>query len=414
MSATVRTLWRHPVFLRLWAAQTVSGFGARIAREGLPMTAVLLLKAPPAAMGVLAAVGLGAYAAGGLVAGPLADRLPSRSLLIGADLARAVVILALPAFALLHLLNLALVGVALALMSGLTVVFDVADHAFLPGLVERAQLVDGNAKLATTDALAEVGGPAIAGGLFQLFSAPIAVATSALTYLASALFLMTIPPAPRRAANEDGAEGEQPGFNPMDGARIVLGHPIVRPIWLMAVVGDFFNWFFGALYLLYALDVLRLSTALLGLTIAAGGVGALIGAGVAPAVTRRLGAGPAIVLSALAMGLATFLIPLASGAPLTAMALLAAAQLAGDSLRTVKEIGQTSLRQAVMPAEQLGRAAGAFATGQGLAGFGGALIGGVLGSWIGPRETLFLAAVGVTVTPLIGLASPLWRARADA
>jgi predicted MFS family arabinose efflux permease len=256
-----------------------------------------------------------------------------------------------------------------------------------------------------------VGGPAIAGGLFQLVSAPIAVATSALTYLASALFLATIAPAPPRPA-ADAEPSAPPSFNPLDGVRIVLAHPIVRPIWLMAVVGDFFNWFFGALYLIYALEVLKLSTALLGLTIAAGGVGALIGSALAPALTRRLGAGPAIVGSAAAMGAVTFLIPLASGAPLVAMTLLAAAQLAGDALRAVKEIGQTSLRQSVMVPAELGRAAGAFATGQGVAGFAGALIGGALGSWIGPRETLFLAAAGVTATPLIGLASPLWRARA--
>jgi len=375
------------------------------------MTAVLLLQAPPAAMGALAAVGLGAYAAGGVIAGPLADRLPGRPLLIGADLGRTAVILAIPALALLHALSLVEVGLALALMSALTAVFDVADHAFLPGLIDRAQLVDGNAKLAATDALAEVGGPAIAGGLFQLFSAPIAVATSALTYLASALFLATIPPAPPRLA-AGAAPIARPSFNPLDGVRIVLAHPIVRPIWLMAVVGDVFNWFFGALYLIYALEVLKLSTALLGLTIAAGGVGALIGSALAPALTRRLGAGPAIVGSAVAMGLVTFLIPLAHGAPLAAMALLALAQLAGDALRTVKEIGQTSLRQSVMASAELGRAAGAFATGQGVAGFAGALLGGALGSWIGPRETLFLAAAGVTATPIIGLVSPLWRARA--
>jgi len=88
MTSDAPALWRHPGFLKLWTAQAVSGFGARIAREGLPMTAVLLLKAPPAAMGALAAVGLGAYALVGLVAGPLADRLPGHTLLIAADLGR--------------------------------------------------------------------------------------------------------------------------------------------------------------------------------------------------------------------------------------------------------------------------------------------------------------------------------------
>lgn len=411
MTAPAASLWRHPAFLKLWAAQTVSSFGARIAREGLPMTAVLALKAPPAAMGALAAVGLGAYAVVGMAAGALADRAPRRALMIGADAGRALVILAVPAAALLHMLSIAGVAVALALMSALTVVFDVADHAFLPGIVDEAQLVDGNARLAATDAAAEVGGPAVAGLLFQLLSAPLAVGASALTYLASALFLARLPPERGRAALVDGSR-DAPREPPFAGFRLVLDEPVVRPIWLMAVIGDFFGWFFGALYTLYALRVLRLSTTELGLTIAAGGIGALVGAALAPAFTRRLGPGRAVVLAAFMMALAAFLIPLAAGAPLAAMAFLVAGQLTGDALRTVMEIAQVTLRQTLIAPGQLGRAAGAFATGQGLAGVAGALIGGALGGVVGPRETLLLAGAGLAGTPLIGLASPLWRARA--
>src|SRR5581483_5372560 len=106
MSAPAASLWRHPAFLKLWAAQTVSSFGARIAREGLPMTAVLVLKAPPAAMGALAAVGLAAYALVGVAAGMLADRAPRRALMIGADLGRVAVMVAVPAAALLHALTI--------------------------------------------------------------------------------------------------------------------------------------------------------------------------------------------------------------------------------------------------------------------------------------------------------------------
>ena len=410
MTAPAASLWRHPPFLKLWAAQAVSSFGARIAREGLPMTAVLALRAPPAAMGALAAVGLAAYAVVGMAAGALADRAPRRTLMIGADLGRAVVMIAVPAAALLHALSIAGVAVALAVASGLTVIFDVADHAFLPAVIDEAQLVDGNAKLAATDAAAEIGGPALAGLLFQLLSAPVAVGASALTYLTSAVFLAGLPAEVRAAA----AASDAAPPKPLAGLRIVLGHPLVRPIWLMAVIGDFFGWFFGALYILYALVVLRLSTTELGFTIAAGGAGALVGAALAPIATRRLGPGPSIVVAGLAMALASFLIPLAGGAPLVAMTLLIAAQLGGDALRTVMQIAQTSLRQTVLPARELGRAAGAFATGQGLAGVAGALIGGALGGWLGPRETLLLAAAGLAITPAIGLASPLWRVRGAA
>ena len=407
MTTTDRGLWGHRNFLMLWAAQSVSAFGARIAREGLPMTAVLSLRAPPTAMGALAAVGLAAYALVGVAAGALADRLPRRGLLICADFGRALVMVLVPAAALAGRLDLAGVALALAVMSALTVVFDVADHAFLPQLIQRDQLIEGNAKLAATDAAAEVGGPAIAGVLFQVFAAPIAVAVSSLTYLTSALCLLAIRTPSR--AREASAEPANPAF--AAGFTAVLGHPIVRPIWLMAVVGDFFGWFIGALYILFCLDVAHLTTTELGLTIAAGGVGALAGAWIAPRVNRRLGAGGAIVASSLAMGAAAFLIPLASGPPLVAMVVLITGQLTGDAIRTVRDIGQASLRQAVLPPEALGRTAGAFATGQGLAGVAGALAGGALGSAIGARETLFLAAAGLMLTALIGFASPLPKTR---
>jgi predicted MFS family arabinose efflux permease len=409
MTGRPASLWRHRDFLKLWAAQSVSGLGARAAREGLPMTAVVLLKAPPEAMGVLAALGLGAYGLVGIAAGAMADRLPKRVLLIAADLGRALVMLIVPAVALWGRLNVLEVGLAMAAMSGLTVVFDVADHAYLPSLIHTDQLTDGNAKLAATDAMAEVGGPAIAGVLFQWLTAPIAVAVSAVTYLASAACLFAI--ARKQGVPADATPAAPVSANPLVGFRLVLSHPTVRPIWLMAVMGDFFGWFFGALYILYTLQVLALNTTQLGLTIAAGGVGGLVGATIAPAFTRWLGPGRAIVVSAFLGGLIALITPLAHGPPLLAMAFLMFGQLAGDAIRTVTQIGQVSLRQTVLANDQLGRAAGAFATGQGLAGVAGALIAGALGAWLGSRQTLLFAALGMAATPLVGLASPLWRAR---
>jgi predicted MFS family arabinose efflux permease len=410
MTGQSASLWRHADFLKLWGAQTVSGFGARAAREGLPMTAVLLLKAPPQSMGVLAALGLAAYGLGGLVAGGMADRLPRRSLLIGADLGRALVMLIVPAVAIWGHLTLAELGLALALMSGLTVIFDVADHAWLPSVIAPAQLVDGNAKLAATDAIAEVGGPALAGVLFQWLTAPIAVAVSAVTYLASAMLLLAIP-SRAQVADPDAEASEPASFHPLAGLRIVWAHPTVRPIWLMTVAGDFFGWFFGALYLLYALDGLKLSTTELGLTIGAGGVGGLVGAAIAPRLTRWLGAGRTAVVGAFLGGLVAFLIPLAPASPLLAMGFLVAAQLVGDGLRTVAEISQSSLRQTLVAGPELGRAGGAFAAGRGLTGVAGALLGGALGASIGPRETLLIAAAGMTGVALLGRLSPLWRAQ---
>ena len=405
MNTPASGLWRHPDFLRLWGAQAVSSFGARIAREGLPMAAVISLKAGPAALGLFAALTLGAQAIVGVFAGVLADRMPKRRLLIAADLVRALVLAAIPLAAFAGRLSLVEIYIAGVLMGAANVVFDVADHAFLPALIESADLADGNAKLAATDAVAEVGGPALAGLLFQLVSPPIAVAVNAATYLASALLLGRLG---KSVANAAPAHDEAPtGLDLTGGLRAALAHPLVRPLWLGDVTRGFFGSFFAALYILLAIDVLKLTPGMLGLTIAAGGVGGLAGAALAPWLARRLGPGPTILLTGLAGGAMVFLIPLATGPPLIAMAVLALAQVLGDALQTISRIGAVTLRQTVVPGDQLGRVGGAFASGEAAAGVIGALTGGALGAALGPRETLLIAAAGITAASLFVLFSPL-------
>ncbi len=394
--------------MRLWGAQTVSSFGARIAREGLPMAAVITLKAGPEALGLFAALALGAQAAVGLFAGALADRLPKRRLLIGADLARALVLGAIPLAALAGRLSLIEIYLAAVLLGAANVVFDVADHAFLPSLIDPADLTDGNAKLSATDAVAEVGGPALTGVLVAVIAAPFVVGLNAVTYLISALLLSRIRGDVRDATTQPAPSGSL-RLDLGAGLRLVLAHPLVRPLWLADVGKSFFGNFYSALYILLALTVLKLSTPMLGLTIAMGGVGGLAGATLAPWLTRRLGPGPMILLTGLVGGAVGFLIPLAAGPPLVAMAMLATAQLCGDALQTVSAIGSATLRQTILPAHQLGRAGGAFATGAAAAGVAGALSGGALGAVIGARETLLIAQIGITAAALFVVFSPLRR-----
>jgi hypothetical protein len=405
MTTAKSGLWGHRDFLRLWGAQAISSFGARIAREGLPMAAVISLKAGPAALGLFAALTLGAQAIVGVFAGALADRLPKRLLLIGADLARALVLAAIPLAALAGRLSLLEIYLAGVLMGAAGVVFDVADHAFLPALIDKADLTDGNAKLAATDAVAEVGGPALAGLLFQLVSPPLAVAVNAATYLASALLLGRLGKSGARAAP---AHDDAPvGLDLTGGLRLVLSHPLVRPLWLSDLARSFFGAFYFVLYILFCINVLKLTPGMLGLTIAGGGVGGLAGAALAPRVTRRLGPGPTILLLGLTSGAIGFLIPLAVGPPLVAMAMLALAQVVGDGLATISRIGAVTLRQTVLPPHQLGRAGGAFASGEATAGVIGALAGGALGAALGPREALLIASAGVTAAALFVVFSPL-------
>lgn len=402
-------LWRQPDFRRLWAAQAVSDFGARITREGLPMMAVMSLAASPSQLGLLAAIASGAALLVGLSAGGFVDRSRRRGILIGADLVRAAVLVTVPAAALLHLLTIWQVYAAAALVAAASVLFAIADHAYLPGLVARQDLTDANAKISATESLAEVGGPALAGLLFQWLTAPIAVALNALTYLISAAFLARIrapePPLeaePKRRRWTDGIR---------TGAATAWAEPTVRPLLLMSAANGVFGGFFSALYIVFALKDLHLTPALLGLAIACGGAGALAGSVLAQPMARVLGLGPAI-LAAGALGVAgAWLIPLAPPNPVGGMTLLVASQLLGDCFGVVLIILAVSLRQSLIPQKLLGRVGATFQAVGGGTAVAGALVGGALGQVLGVREALFVAVAGMAFAPLIGLFSPLRRVR---
>ncbi len=400
------SLWRHRDFIRLWSAQSISAFGARITREGLPILAVTTLAASPGALGVLAAVGSGAALIVGLTSGGFIDRSRRRPILIGADLLRAMVLLSLPVAAMLGLVTLPHLLIATALVTGASVAFDIASHAYLPALIGKPQLVDGNAKLATTEAIAEVGGPALAGVLFQWLTAPIAVIVNAGTYLASAAFLATL----RSAEPPPEVEPPQSWTHEItQGFRLAWAEPRVRALLLMNVAQGLFGGVFSALYIVFALRTLNLPTSLLGIAIAAGGVGALMGAGLGPWLARRLGMGPAIILTILCASISAMTISLAPTDREGALTVLILTQITGDAFGVASMVLIASLRQSLLPQSVLGRVGGAFHAAAGGVAIVGALGGGLLGDMIGTRLALAIAGAGFLLIPLIGVLSPLRR-----
>ena len=400
-----RALWRHSDFLRLWAAQTVSEFGARITREGLPMMAVMALSAAPGQLGVLAAVSNGSGLIVGLSAGDFVDHTLRRPILIAMDWARALVLIVLPAAAWLGLLNMLEVYAAAGLVAAGSALFAIADHAYLPGLVGRAQVTDANAKLSATESVAEMAGPALAGMLFQWLTAPIAVAVNAATYFASGLILARIrapePPLDESRKRRGWVDGL------VTGARTSWGEPRVRMMLVMTAVGGLFGGFFSALYIAYVLRDLGLSPALLGLGIASGGVGALTGSMLAQTMARWVGVGPAISLGGALSALGTLIVLLAPRQPTGAMTALVVSQFLGDAFGVVPLILASSLRQTILPHTLLGRVGATFRAVGGGTAVVGALTGGLLGQALGLRTALLLAIAGLLIGPLLGMFSPL-------
>jgi predicted MFS family arabinose efflux permease len=170
---------------------------------------------------------------------------------------------------------------------------------------------------------------------------------------------------------------------------------------------SFLGNFYAPLYSLYAIRILGLTPAALGLTIAMGGIGSLFGAFLAQRSLRRFGLGHTLIGSLLVMSVFSLLTPLAHGSLWLATGFLSVAQIFGDCLRTIYFINQISLRQAVTPDYLLGRTNASIELISAGTQPVGALVGGLLGGLVGIRPTLVLAALGGAAAGLWLLSSPV-------
>ena len=403
------SLWSHPPFVRLWLGQTISKFGSHITWAALSVTAVITLRATPTQVGILEAFGGLAFLLVGLFAGVWVDRLRRRPILIATDLGRALVLALIPLAAWQGWLRLELLYLVAALVSVQTVFFNLADRAFLPALVPVEQLVEANGKLGVSDSAAEITGPGLAGTLVQWLTAPFAIVIDVLSYLVSALCIAGIrvqeaAPAPVEMRQNVWQEiGE--------GLRVVLRNPTLRALAAAQASFSLFGSFIGTLYWLYLVRELHLTPTMVGLSVGAGGIGALIGAAVAHRVQRRFGVARTLLGCLLLMSLGGFVLPSLRGPMSVVFPALLAVQLLGDIPIAIFFIQDISLRQKTIPHALIGRAsAGMDFLTHGLTPLG-ALLAGLLGDQIGIRPTLFLSVFGPLLALLFIAASPLRHAR---
>ena len=310
--------------MKLWSGQIISEIGSRITRDGVPYTAVIVLNAPPAQMGFLTAVGAASVLLFGLLAGVWVDRFRRRPIMIAADLARAVILASIPIAAFAHRLSMAQLYVVIALAGICTVFFDVAYQSYMPSLVERENLLEGNSKLAMSASVAEIAGPSLTGLLVQLITAPIAILFDAISFLVSAVSVLLIRK-PERPYHEP---AEKP--HPIAGLRFVFSHPLLRPLACYSITTFLSVGFLGPLYVLYAIRELHLAPAELGIAIAMGGAGSLVGATFAPDDRTPFRAGPHLHRIGARDGCAYALIPLAHGPRPLPMIFLMVQQFFGD------------------------------------------------------------------------------------
>lgn len=403
-------LWRDRTFLAVWSASTISIFGSLITRTALPFAAILVLGAGPLEISGIRSAELIASLVVGLFAGAWVDRLFRRPIMIWADLGRAVLLGSIPVAAVLGFMGmpqLILVAFAAAILSTF---FDVADRSYLPSIVSPRRLIAANSALTASASVAEFTSFGIGGFLIKMFSAPVAIAIDAVSFVVSAILLATIrkkEPPPKLVADREPVLHEI-----RDGMRIVAGSPVLRAL-ALAHGGTHILWgIFGTSYLLFATYDLDLDPAAIGVIAGVGGFGSLLGSLAAPLMVRRLGVGRSILLGMIGFTIGNALIPLApSHAALLGAAFLIGQQLIGDSFATVYEIVEVSLTQASVGERVMGRVNATIGTFTTLLTLAGAVGGGIIAELFGLRAAFAVGLLGAVAAILVVWFSPIRHIR---
>jgi len=395
LTSSTRGLLGNADFLRLWTAETVSVFGTQVTLLALPLVAATTLSVSAFEFGLLSTVELLPFIMLSLPAGVWVDRLRRRPIMIVADLGRAVALASIPvafAFDSLTIWQLYVVG----FVNGcFTVFFDVAYQSYLPSIVERDQLVEGNAKLEITRSAAQILGPGLAGLLIGVLRAPIAIVLDAISFVWSALFLGLIqrPEPPVRLDDESGVRPEPSMRQEIAaGLRYVTGHPWLRSLAATTAIANFFGSLGTSILILYLVRERHLGAETIGLAFSIGSVGVLLAAITTSRLTRMVGVGRMLTLTSIGFSVAALPVPIASEA-LIVPAVAASGFLFGYS-GVAWGINQLSLRQAITPPPMQGRMNATMR----FISWGttpiGAIVGGALGTAIGLHAAIWVGALG--------------------
>jgi MFS family permease len=397
-------LWTHADFMKFWAGETVSLFGTQVTSLALPLTAIIVLHATPGQLGVIRFLQTVPFLLLALLVGAWVDRRRKRPVMIGSNAARFVLVGLVPILAVAGALGMPILYLLAFSIGVATVFFDVCWMSYVPSLVGKDQLAEANSKVSTSYAVADVSGPGLGGVLVQLLGAPKAMAADALSYLVSIgtlLAIKTEEPAPERPAERHLLAEIR------EGLQLVLGNRYVRATTVQGGLWNFCYIMTDTIFLLYAIRELHFTPGLVGLVIGVGMTGGIIGSALASSFSRRFRYGPTIMVACAFGTLPTFLIPAAQGSRALLSVLFMVAYFLVRFGAVTANVLMITLRQTVTPARLLGRMNAAARTVLYTGGSLGAIAAGLLGSTIGLRNTLWVAAVGFALTLIPLLLSPI-------
>ncbi|MER5465928.1 MFS transporter [Streptomyces sp. NPDC002668] len=396
-------LLRHYDFRLLWYGETVSRFGSSISGVAMPLVAVVTLKADTLWVSVLAAAAWMPWLLFGLSAGAWVDRVRRRPLMIACNLGSLVLLASVPVAAWLGVLTMAQMLVVALLTGCASVLFSIAYRVYLPSVVAQEDLSEANAKLQGSESVAQLGGQGAGGLLAQTFGAVTGLLADGVTFLVSTLCLIGIRSREPRPEKPEARAGLRKEI--WEGLRYTVRDPYLRVLTAYGAVTNLLLTGCQAILTVFLVRELGVSEGAVGWLLASGGVGGFLGALVANPIARRFGTARGMLLCKLVTAPLGLLIPLAGEGGQVALLALG---LAGLSVGVVcGSVIQGAFRQAYCPPELLGRITASHS----FANYGsvpiGALLGGVLGTAIGLRPTLWLLTSGLAVSSLLLLVKPL-------
>jgi MFS family permease len=393
-------------FNKLWLGESFSMMGSSITEFALPLTAAQTLNATPSQMGFLSAIAWLPMLVMGLFVGVWVDRRQRRPVLIYSNVLRAIVLAVIPIAVLGGWLSLPLLLVVALLHGALGVFFVIAYPSYLPALVGREHVTEGNAKLEMSSSVAQIAGPSLAGLLARLISAPFTIAFDVVSFLISAFFLSRIDkpePAPQHNANGTVYS------NIAEGMAFILHRPILRALVTLGILSNINGGITSAVLLLFALNELQLDSAQVGIAMSAMGPGAIIGAALAANVAKHIGMARAVLLGLIMCIISYTYLPFVFGLGWLAVAQIALMNFVFGIGGTIWNINVISMRQMITPHHLLGRVNASVRTlVLGVMPIG-ALIGGWLGELVGLRNTLLIAAVIIVAVGIYAVANPYLR-----
>ena len=392
------SLFKHNNFKKLWIAQILSLVGTQVTVVALPIIAIKLLNASTMQIGILTAMSYLPFLLFGLPAGAWVDRLSIKKLMIFCDISRGTILILIPVLYSLNLLSIAMLFVIAFCNGVFTVFFDISNQSFLPEILSKDQLIEGNSKLATSYTTSQMIGPTVAGFLVKIFSGPIAILLDSISYLLSSIFIYKIKIPKLKAPLTKKEAPTRIYAEVKEGLRFVFKNKYLKPIAISMSMANMFDLFgmIQTILPIYILSTLNLSSFEYGIILSLGNLGAILGTFINKALINKFSLGKVLTISSILPGVSLLILPFTSGE--YAMYIIALSLSLASLNVAIFNINQISLRQSITPLPMMGRMNATIR----FIIWGtipiGAFLGGFLGEKIGIRNTLLVASIGSIVS----------------